>query len=239
MAKISPESLGLAPGLPRHVGIIMDGNGRWAKGRGLPRPVGHRAGMERLRALIRLSSDLGIEALSLYAFSTENWKRPQSEIEALLGLFMEYFRRELEELHGNGVCIRVLGDMEPFPPRIQQAVAAAQDKTRDNAGLKLNIALNYGSRAEVVHGVNRLIARGAPVDEAALMEALYTHGLPDLDLVIRTGGEQRLSNFLLLQAAYAELVFIADYFPDFTGERYVDCIREFQRRNRRFGDVLQ
>lgn len=237
MAKIAPESLGLTQRLPRHVGIIMDGNGRWAKARGLPRPLGHRAGMERLRGLIRLSSDIGIEALSLYAFSTENWKRPESEIEALLGLFMEYFLKELDELHRNGVRIRVLGDAGAFPPRIQEAIATAAGKTGKNGGLKLNIALNYGSRAEVVRAANLLAERGAPVDEAALMGALYTAGLPDLDLVIRTGGEQRLSNFLLLQAAYAELIFIQDYFPDFTDGRYVDCLREYQRRSRRFGDV--
>lgn len=237
MAKIQPASLGLAAELPRHVGIIMDGNGRWAKARGLPRPLGHRAGMERLRGLIQLTSDLGIEALSLYAFSTENWKRPAGEVEALLGLFMEYFRRELEALHANGVCIRTLGEKRAFPQNIQNALAEAEAKTRDNQGLKLNVALNYGSRDEVVRAVTLLMARGEPVDEAALMGALYTAGLPELDLVIRTGGEQRLSNFLLLQAAYAELIFVPDYFPDFSDARYVACLQEFQRRNRRFGNV--
>ena len=237
MAKILPEEFGLSPRLPRHVGIIMDGNGRWAQKRGLPRPVGHRAAMERLRGVIRLSSDLGIEALSLYAFSTENWKRPQSEIEALLGLFMEYFLRELDELHENKVCIRILGEKDAFPPRIREAMRTAQEKTAQNTGLKLNIALNYGSRAEVVRAVNVLIEQGKPVDEPMLMGALYTAGLPDLDLVIRTGGEQRLSNFLLLQAAYAELVFVEDFFPDFSQAHYVNCLREYQRRSRRFGDV--
>ena len=237
MIKTLPEEFWLSPQLPRHVGIIMDGNGRWAQKRGLPRPMGHRAAMERLRGVIRLSSDLGIEALSLYAFSTENWKRPQSEIEALLGLFMEYFLRELEALHANGVCIRILGEKSAFPPRISEAMATAEGRTAANAGLKLNIALNYGSRAEVVRAVNLLVEKGRPVDEADLMAALYTGGLPDLDLVIRTGGEQRLSNFLLLQAAYAELVFAADFFPDFTEARYADCLREYQRRSRRFGDV--
>ncbi|MEA4970576.1 MAG: polyprenyl diphosphate synthase [Candidatus Pelethousia sp.] len=237
MAKTLPEEFGLSPQLPRHVGIIMDGNGRWAQRRGLPRPMGHRAAMERLRDVIRLSSDLGIEALSLYAFSTENWKRPQSEIEALLGLFMEYFLRELEALHANGVCIRILGEKSAFPPRIGEAMRMAEGRTAANAGLKLNIALNYGSRAEVVRAVNLLVEKGQPIDEAGLMAALYTGGLPDLDLVIRTGGEQRLSNFLLLQAAYAELVFVADFFPDFSEARYTDCLREYQRRSRRFGDV--
>ncbi|MEA5059792.1 MAG: polyprenyl diphosphate synthase [Candidatus Pelethousia sp.] len=237
MAKMEPENFGLAPELPRHVGVIMDGNGRWAQKRGLPRPLGHRAAMERLRDMIRLSSDLGMEALSLYAFSTENWKRPQSEIDALMGLFMEYFLRELDELHANGVCIRILGDKDAFPARIRASMVVAEEKTAHNQGLKLNIALNYGSRAEVVRAVNLLLASGKPADEQMLMNALYTAGLPDLDLVIRTGGERRLSNFLLLQAAYAELVFVEDYFPDFTQARYVDCIREYQRRSRRFGDV--
>lgn len=237
MVKTEPGQFGLTPNLPRHVGIIMDGNGRWAQKRGLPRPMGHRAAMERLRGVIRLSSDLGIEALSLYAFSTENWKRPKSEIEALLGLFMEYFLRELAALHANGVCIRILGEKGAFPPRILEAMVAAEEKTAQNPGLKLSIALNYGSRAEVVRAVNLLMERGQPADESSLMAALYTGGLPDLDLVIRTGGEQRLSNFLLLQAAYAELVFVPDYFPDFTQERYADCLGEYQRRSRRFGDV--
>ncbi|MDR0840610.1 MAG: di-trans,poly-cis-decaprenylcistransferase [Christensenellaceae bacterium] len=237
MAKTAPASLGLTDALPRHVGIIMDGNGRWAKARSLPRPMGHRAGMERLRGLIQLSSDIGIGALSLYAFSTENWKRPQSEIEALFGLFIEYFNRELDALHEGGVCIRVLGDMEAFPANIGRAISAAQSKTANNEGLKLNIALNYGSRAEVLRAANALIARGQPAAMEDLMAALYTGGLPDLDLVIRTGGEQRLSNFLLLQAAYAELMFVPEYFPDFSDARFVECLRAFGARNRRFGDV--
>lgn len=237
MAKTDPGQFGLTGGLPRHVGVIMDGNGRWAQQKGLLRPMGHRAAMERLRGVIRLSSDLGIEALSLYAFSTENWKRPKSEVDALMALFMEYFLKELEALHANGVCIRILGDKAAFEPRIQTAMLAAEEKTAKNPGLKLNIALNYGSRAEVVRAANLLAREGGEVDEDRLMAALYTGGLPDLDLVIRTGGEQRLSNFLLLQAAYAELVFTPDYFPDFTQERYADCLREYQRRSRRFGDA--
>lgn len=238
MAKIDPQSLGLCGALPRHIGIIMDGNGRYATRRGMPRKLGHRAGMERLRGLIRLSSDIGIEALSLYAFSTENWKRPEDEIGALFELFMEYFLRELEELHKNGVVIRILGDMSAFPKRMGESTRAAEERTRGNGGLKLNIALNYGSRAEVVRAVNTLIERGERVDEAALMAALYTGGLPDLDLIIRTAGEQRLSNFMLLQAAYAELVFADETFPELSDERYIECIKEYQRRTRRFGAVV-
>lgn len=239
MAKIDSQALGLGAELPRHIGIIMDGNGRWATRRGLPRKLGHRAGMERLRGLIRFSSDIGIEALSLYAFSTENWKRPREEVGALFELFMEYFLSELDELHKNGVCIRIMGDMSAFPERMQQAMDEAMATTRENSGLKLNIALNYGSRAEVVRAVNILIQQGQEADEAALMDALYTAGLPDLDLVIRTAGEQRLSNFMLLQAAYAELVFTEVTFPELTEEIYTECIKEYQRRTRRFGAVVE
>ncbi len=239
MARIDPKTLGLAPSLPGHVGIIMDGNGRWATKRGLPRKLGHRAGLERLRGLIRLSSDMGIEVLSLYAFSTENWKRGEMELRALFALFMEYFLSELEELHKENVCIRILGDMSAFSQNMQRAMAEAEAKTRANTGLKLNIALNYGSRAEVVRAVNLLIKKGEEADDAALMGALYTAGLPDVDLVIRTAGEQRLSNFMLLQAAYAELVFAPETFPDFSDEAYIRCIKEFQTRTRRFGAVVE
>lgn len=239
MAKLQPQSVGLAPELPRHIGIIMDGNGRYATRRGLPRKLGHRAGMERLRGLIRFSSDIGIEVLSLYAFSTENWKRPKEEIGALFDLFLEYFISELDDLDKNNVCIRIMGDMSAFPEKMGQETDEAMYKTRNNTGLKLNIALNYGSRAEVVRACNTLIERGKPVDEADLMNALYTAGLPDLDLIIRTAGEQRLSNFMLLQAAYAELVFTDVTFPELTDEKYADCIREYQRRTRRFGAVTE
>ena len=239
MARIQPQSAGLAPELPRHVGIIMDGNGRYATRRGLPRKLGHRAGMERLRGLIRFSSDIGIEALSLYAFSTEHWKRPREEIGALFDLFLEYFISELDELDKNNVCIRIMGYMSAFPEKMGQETDEAMHKTRNNTGLKLNIALNYGSRAEVVRACNALIERGKPADEADLMNALYTAGLPDLDLVIRTAGEQRLSNFMLLQAAYAELVFTEATFPELTDEKYAECIREYQRRTRRFGAVTE
>ena len=188
MAKIQPQSVGLAPELPRHIGIIMDGNGRYATRRGLPRKLGHRAGMERLRGLIRFSSDIGIEVLSLYAFSTENWKRPKEEIGALFDLFLEYFISELDDLDKNNVCIRIMGDMSAFPEKMGQETDEAMYKTRNNTGLKLNIALNYGSRAEVVRACNTLIERGKPVDEADLMNALYTAGLPDLDLDNPYGG---------------------------------------------------
>jgi undecaprenyl diphosphate synthase len=247
MAKYTQKELhamGLTPELPKHVGIIMDGNGRWAKQRLLPRSMGHRAAMDKLKSTIRLSSDLSIEALSLYAFSTENWSRPREEVGALFDLLVEYFTREINELYENGVCIRILGETEAFPTAVREAVARATEKTHLNEGLKLNIALNYGSRAELVRAVRVLSKKAVSgellpqdIDEAALFDCLYTKGLPQLDLVIRTGGEMRLSNFMLLQAAYAELYFTDTYWPDFSEKKYIEALKEFQRRDRRYGTV--
>ncbi|MDO4567859.1 MAG: isoprenyl transferase [Clostridia bacterium] len=238
------EKYGLSADMPCHVAIIMDGNGRWAKRRGLPRAAGHRAGMEALRALIESSSQFGVAALTLYAFSTENWKRPQSEVSALFELLVEYFAREIDELHANGVRIRVIGDVLPLPERSREALALAETKTDKNSGLMLNLAINYGSRAELVRAMRSIAADvegGAlcpgDIDDDLLAGRLYTAGLPELDLVIRTAGEQRLSNFLLYQAAYAELIFTDTYFPDFGEEEYAKCIAEYQRRNRRYGGL--
>ena len=192
-----------------------------------------------MRGTITRCDELGIEALTVYAFSTENWSRSHEEVGALMSLLLEYFSREIDELHRKNVRILILGDVDGLPEKQCAAVKAAMERTKDNTGLKLNIALNYGSRAEVVRACNTLIERGKPVDEADLMNALYTAGLPDLDLIIRTAGEQRLSNFMLLQAAYAELVFTDVTFPELTDERYADCIREYQRRTRRFGAVTE
>lgn len=241
---LEKERQELSTRLPAHVGIIMDGNGRWATKRGLPRALGHRAGTERLRGIIRLSSDLGIRALSLYAFSTENWKRPKNEIDALFGLFMEYFSKEVEELHANRVRIRMLGDVEGLPANVRAAVRAAERKTAQNEGLRLNVALNYGARAEAVRAVRALAREAAAgaldpeeIDEDALLARLDTGGLPELDLLIRTGGEQRLSNFLLLQAAYAELAFVDTLWPDYSDALYLQSLREYARRSRRFGGL--
>ncbi len=235
---------GLSGNIPRHVAIIMDGNGRWATKRGLPRSVGHRAGMEALRDLITASSELGIEALTLYAFSTENWKRPRDEVGTLFSLVVEYFNREISELHEKGVRIRVLGDMSRVPQKARAALMRAEDMTHDNRGLKLNLAINYGARAELVRAARALaedVSNGgmAPdaIDEAAVSSRLYTSGQPDVDLLIRTGGEMRLSNFLLYQSAYAELLFTDTLFPDFDKAHYLDAIREFQGRSRRFGAI--
>ena len=235
---------GLDGNIPRHVAIIMDGNGRWATKRGLPRSVGHRAGMEALRDLITASSELGIEALTLYAFSTENWKRPRDEVGTLFSLVVEYFNREISELHEKGVRIRVLGDISCVPQKARAALMRAEDITHDNSGLKLNLAINYGARAELVRAAKALaedVSNGgmAPdaIDEAAVSSRLYTSGQPDVDLLIRTGGEMRLSNFLLYQSAYAELLFTDTLFPDFDKAHYLDAIREFQGRSRRFGAI--
>lgn len=235
---------GLDGNIPRHVAIIMDGNGRWATKRGLPRSAGHRAGMEALRDLITASSELGIEALTLYAFSTENWKRPRDEVGTLFSLVVEYFNREISELHEKGVRIRVLGDISCVPQKARAALMRAEDMTHDNRGLKLNLAINYGARAELVRAARALaedVSNGgmAPdaIDEAAVSSRLYTSGQPDVDLLIRTGGEMRLSNFLLYQSAYAELLFTDTLFPDFDKAHYLDAIREFQGRSRRFGAI--
>lgn len=230
--------------LPRHVAIIMDGNGRWATSRGMPRSAGHAAGTEALRDIIRASDDWGIEALSLYAFSTENWSRSKDEVQALMGLLLKYFTSEIDELDEKGVKITILGDVDGMPEPQRQALIDAMDRTRDNAGLKLNIALNYGGRAELARAARLLaeeVQRGeldpSDIDEDAFAEKLYTAGLPDVDLLIRTSGEQRTSNFLPWQLAYAEMVFDDCYWPDFDRARYLKCLRVYAGRDRRFGGV--
>ena len=228
--------------LPRHVGIIMDGNGRWAKKNKLKIALGHRAGTEALREIIRNTSDMGIEALSLYAFSTENWSRSQTEVDALMALLLEFFTSEIDELDQKQVRITIMGEKDALPPDQRQALIDAEIRTFDNTGLKLNIAINYGGRAELARAA-RLLAREVAegirlpesIDEAAVQARLYTDGLPDVDLLIRTSGEMRLSNFMLWQCAYSEFVFPKKLWPDFTLEDYHACIAEYQSRTRRFG----
>ncbi len=228
--------------LPRHVAIIMDGNGRWAKKHAIRVAMGHRKGVEALRAIIRESSDLGIEALSLYAFSTENWRRSPEEVEALMGLLLEYFTKEIDELDENRVCIRILGDKDGMPEKQRQALIKAEERTKDNRGLKLNIAINYGGRAELARAA-RILAEKAvrgeirpeEITEQSLADELYTKGLPDVDLLIRTSGEMRLSNFLLYQCAYAEFEFPAMLWPDFDLDAYHEALAAFGSRDRRFG----
>ena len=220
----------------------MDGNGRWAKKRLLPRAAGHRAGVEALRAVITHCDELGIEALTVYAFSTENWARSREEVGALMALLLEYFTREIDELNRKNVRILILGDVDGLPEKQRDAVCAAMQRTRANTGLKLNIALNYGARAELARAARNLAARAAAgeidsraIDESALERELYTAGLPEVDLLIRTSGEQRLSNFLLYQLAYAEFVFDPVLWPDYDAAALDRDIAEFSRRQRRFG----
>lgn len=246
MAKIQPQSVGLAPELPRHIGIIMDGNGRYATRRGLPRKLGHRAGMERLRGLIRFSSDIGIEVLSLYAFSTENWKRSKTEVDALMQLILDFFASEIDELVRNNVRITILGDKAGLPAPQREALEDAERRTCGLSGLRLNIAVNYGGRAELVRAARQLAAKVQAgvltvdqIDEQAFADHLYTAGLPDVDLLIRTSGEMRLSNFLLFQCSYAEFLFPEKLWPDFHVPDLHECILQFQSRDRRYGGRQQ
>ncbi|WP_280951355.1 isoprenyl transferase [Manganibacter manganicus] len=229
---------------PAHVAIIMDGNGRWAKARGLPRLAGHRAGVEALRKTVQAAPDLGISYLTVYAFSSENWSRPKSEISDLMGLLKLFIRRDLAELHQNGVRVRVVGDKSTLQRDIRQLLEEAEALTRDNTALTLVIAFNYGGRDEIVRTARRLAqaaARGDIEASAITVEsfagALDTAGIPDPEIVIRTSGELRLSNFLLWQSAYSELVFLPCYWPDFNREHLADALREFAGRERRFGGV--
>ncbi|MFC5386449.1 isoprenyl transferase [Aquamicrobium segne] len=229
---------------PAHIAIIMDGNGRWAKSRGLPRVAGHRAGVEALRDVVRAAPGLGISFLTVYAFSSENWSRPKSEVSDLMGLLKLFIRRDLAELHGQGVRVRVIGDRESLQPDIRSLLEEAETLTRHNTGLTLVIAFNYGGRDEIVRAVRKLseaVLQGKiqPHDIAVhdFAAALDTSGIPDPDLVIRTSGEQRLSNFLLWQAAYSELVFVPCYWPDFSSAHLVEALRDFAGRERRFGGL--
>lgn len=228
--------------LPRHVAIIMDGNGRWAKKHKVKVALGHRNGVEALRGVIRESSDLGIFALSIYAFSTENWSRSPEEVTALMQLLLEFFSSEIDELHEKNVVIRILGDVQGLPPPQREAVVRAMERTKGNTGLHLNIALNYGGRAELLNAVKNIgekIKAGTlepqDISLSDLEDALYTRGLPDVDLLIRTSGEMRISNFLLYQCAYAEFLFPLVLWPDFTVDHYHEALRSYAGRERRFG----
>jgi undecaprenyl diphosphate synthase len=231
---------------PTHVAIIMDGNGRWAKERGLPRYAGHRRGAEAVRRAVDASIELGVRYLTLYGFSSENWKRPANEIYDLMGLLRHYLRAEIADLHRNGVRLRIIGDRARLSPDINNLILKGEELTRDNDRLNLTIALSYGGRAEIAQAARRLarlVREGllAPehIDERAVANQLLTADLPDPDLVIRTSGEQRVSNFLLWQSAYAELVFIPTYWPDFGKLDLEHAINEFWGRERRFGAVVE
>jgi undecaprenyl diphosphate synthase len=229
--------------LPRHIAVIMDGNGRWAGRRNLPRVAGHRAGIESVREIIRTSAQLGIEVLTLYAFSVENWKRPRSEVRTLMNLLRQYIRKELDALNRGNVRLRPIGRIHELDEPIREALRQAQEKTSRNTGMILNVALNYGGRAEIVDSVNSILEAqhrdggAGPVDEQTLSSHLYTSGTPDPDLLIRTSGEMRVSNFLLWQIAYAEIYITPTLWPDFRRRDLFRAILEFQRRDRRYGGI--
>jgi undecaprenyl diphosphate synthase len=231
--------------VPRHVALIMDGNGRWAAARGLPRSEGHRRGVEALRRTVRAAGDLGIGILTIFSFSSENWSRPPTEIRDLMGLLRRFIRNDLIELHQNGVHVRVIGERETLDPEIRRLLEEAEERTKDNDKLTLVVAFNYGGRQEIARAAQRLAVevqagRLKPSELTAerLSASLDAPDLPDPDLIIRTSGEQRLSNFLLWQAAYSELVFVPTYWPDFDRAALEGAIAEFRRRERRFGGLI-
>ncbi|OSQ42444.1 UDP pyrophosphate synthase [Thalassospira sp. MCCC 1A01428] len=231
--------------VPRHVAIIMDGNGRWARARGKPRTAGHRAGVEAVRRTVQAAAEIGIEYLTLYGFSTENWKRPEGEVSDLMGLLRLFIKRELGALDKNGVQIKIIGDRDRFAPDIRALLDNAEKRTVSNSRLKLTIALSYGARSELVDAVRQIARRVAlgelsesNINEDLIEQNLATAGMPDPDLLIRTSGEQRISNFLLWQSAYTEFVFDEVLWPDFDRQHLEQAIENFAGRERRFGAVL-
>ncbi len=236
------RSTGETPPPPRHVAIIMDGNGRWAKSRGLPRTEGHRRGAEAVRRTVEAAIDHGVEYLTLYGFSSENWKRPSDEVSSLMALLRIYLRSEIAELYRNGVRFRVIGDRQRLDPDIAALIEDGENRTRENTRLNLILALSYGGRDELVCGMRKLAQEVASghrlpdaIDETAISEVLYTHDIPDPDLMVRTSGEQRISNFLLWQSAYSEFVFVDTLWPDFAAGDFAAVIASYHRRERRFG----
>jgi undecaprenyl diphosphate synthase len=231
--------------VPRHVAIIMDGNGRWAASRGLPRVEGHRRGVEALRKTVRAAGEIGIQCLTIFSFSSENWQRPVSEIRDLMGLLRRFIRNDLAELHSSGVRVRVIGERDNLDPDIRRLLEEAEQLTRENTNLLLVVAFNYGARDEIARAVRRMAARiaaGEVKPEAVTEDMIGQHldapDIADPDLIIRTSGEQRLSNFLLWQAAYSELVFSPVYWPDFDRATLEAAIEEYRRRERRFGGLI-
>jgi undecaprenyl diphosphate synthase len=226
--------------VPRHVGIIMDGNGRWARARGLPRLAGHRAGTETLRRVLRTAVEFGIPILTIYAFSTENWGRPEEEVRGLLSILEMMLDRELHKLHQEGVQLRHIGRLERISPELQQKVRDAIELTKNNRRLILNVAFNYGGRAELVDAIRHIIADGVPaeqIDEQLVSRYLYMAELPDPDLIIRTSGEMRVSNFLIWQGAYAEIYVTSALWPDFDKDELYKALKDYNQRERRFGLV--
>ena len=232
--------------MPRHVAIIMDGNGRWARKRGMPRAFGHRAGMGSLKEVVKLSSQLGLEVLTVYAFSTENWKRPKDEVKTLMDLLVEYMHKEIDELCSNNVRVMAIGKIKELPPQAVQALEEAHRRSMGNSGLTLNIALNYGGRTELVEAVRAIGAKVASgelksseIDENVISKHLYTAGLPDPDMLIRTSGDFRVSNFLLWQLAYTELWLTPVMWPDFKRVHLLKALVDYQQRDRRYGGLKE
>ncbi len=230
--------------LPQHIAVIMDGNGRWAKKRGKPRIFGHRAGADSVKAIVDTCTRLETRAVTLYAFSTENWKRPKTEVSGLMSMLKRYLRSELDEVHAHNIRFQAIGQIGGLSDDVQKEIAFAMDKTANNSGTVLSVALNYGGRAEIVEACRKamlsIAAKGGSPDdlrEADIERNLYTHGLPDVDLLIRTSGEMRISNFLLWQLAYSEIYVTPTLFPDFRRAEIFKAIIDYQKRERRFGDI--
>ncbi len=224
--------------VPNHVAIIMDGNGRWARARGLPRLAGHKAGTENLRRIVEACVEFGIKYLTIYAFSTENWDRPKDEVRGLMNIFDEVFDRELAELHRQGARLRHIGRMEGVRESMQEKIRRGENHTKNNDRLLLNVAFNYGGRDEIIHAIQEMIRQGVKPEEVTdelVSEYMFTSGTPDPDLVIRTSGEMRISNFLIWQAAYAEWIFPEVYWPDFGRKELLDAICDYSQRERRYG----
>jgi len=231
-------------GLPGHIAVIMDGNGRWATKRGLPRALGHRAGVESLREVVNICSSLGIGYLTVYAFSTENWKRPKEEVNILMDLLVEYLNKEIAELHSKNVRVRAIGRISELPVKAVEALADAEKLTVNNTGLTLNLALNYGGRTEITEAVKKIVEKAingeinpAQVNEDLIASCLYTGDMPDPDLLIRPSGELRISNFLLWQVAYAEFWYCPVLWPDFRKVHLLEAVVDYQTRQRRFGGI--
>ncbi len=222
---------------PQHVAIVMDGNGRWAKKRLLPRNLGHKQGVEALRETVKGCIEFGVRYLSVYVFSTENWKRPEGEVQFLMDLLKSLIKIEIKKLHEQSVKVRFLGDLSALETSLQEGFSWAETLTAHNTALQLNLMINYGARDELVHAFQTLQAKGSAVTEASLSEALYTSGIPDPDIVIRTGGDFRLSNFLLWQSAYSEFFFLDTLWPDFNKEVLAQVLSDFKKRERRFGGL--
>ncbi len=238
------DLLGALNNLPRHVAIIMDGNGRWARKRGLPRSLGHRAGVEALRTTVKTCSNLGLEVLTVYAFSTENWKRPRDEVNILMDLLIEYLQRETDDLHRNNVRIRAIGCLSELPRAAQAELARAGKMTAKNSGLVLNLALNYGGRVEIINAAREIAelvkkekCQPEDINEELFAGFLYTAGLPDPDLLIRTSGEMRISNYLLWQLAYSEIYITDTLWPDFNKIQLLKALLVYQQRDRRYGGL--